>query len=145
MNQQPPTQNQSQAPDAAGQGEWDEARLEEAMQRLKLLHIKVRLLRDTIPQMIQPLLQKQPSRRRPIPTRKQLQLMHLITADAMFAAYMKSITEAQNNVKEFTELMRDDFSQQIAAQVQKRQAEEPNGIVPWRHQDHPDWFTLDKK
>ncbi|EEU39111.1 uncharacterized protein NECHADRAFT_100940 [Fusarium vanettenii 77-13-4] len=112
MNQQPPTQNQSQAPDAADQGEWDEARLEEAMQRLKLLHIK---------------------------------LMHLITADAMFAAYMKSITEAQNSVKEFTELMRDDFSQQITAQVQKRQAEEPNGIVPWRHQDHPDWFTLDKK
>ncbi|KAL2682662.1 hypothetical protein Neosp_007115 [[Neocosmospora] mangrovei] len=135
MNQQPPTQNQSQAPDAAGQGEWDEARLEEAMQRLKLLHIK----------MIQPLLQKQPSRRRPIPTLKQLELMHLITADAMFAAYMKSITEAQNSVKEFTELMRDDFSQQITAQVQKRQAEEPNGIVPWRHQDHPDWFTLDKK
>ncbi|RSL80259.1 hypothetical protein BHE90_010371 [Fusarium euwallaceae] len=127
MNQQPHTQNQSQAPDAASQGEWDEARLEEAMQRLKLLHIKVRLLRDTIPQMIQPLLQKQPS------------------PDAMFAAYMKSITEAQNNVKEFTELMRDDFSQQITTQVQKRQAEEPNGIVPWRHQDHPDWFTLDKK
>lgn len=109
------------------------------------LSFQVRLLRDTIPQMIQPLLQKQSSRRCLIPTLKQLQLMHLITADAMFAAYIKSITEAQNNVKEFTELMRDDFSQQIAAHVNKRQAEEPNGIVPWRHQDHPDWFTLDKK
>jgi hypothetical protein len=43
MNQQPAAQNmaQSQAQDAAGQEVWDEARLEEAMKRLKLLHIKV--------------------------------------------------------------------------------------------------------
>lgn len=45
MNQQPAVQNQAQAqaqaPNAAGQDGWDEARLEEAMKRLKLLHIKV--------------------------------------------------------------------------------------------------------
>ncbi|KAF4461764.1 hypothetical protein FALBO_11420 [Fusarium albosuccineum] len=127
MSQQPATQNQTQAPGAAGQDDWDEARLEEAMQRLKLLHIKVRLLRDTIPQMIKPLLQKQPS------------------PDVMFAAFMKSVNEAQGNVQEFTDLMHDDLSKEVFAQVKKRQQEEPKGIVPWRHEDHPDWFTMDKK
>lgn len=43
MNQQPAAQNQAQvqASNAAGQDVWDEQRLEEAMKRLKLLHIKV--------------------------------------------------------------------------------------------------------
>jgi hypothetical protein len=41
MSQQPAAHNQAQAPNAAGQDDWDEARLEEAMKRLKLLHIKV--------------------------------------------------------------------------------------------------------
>lgn len=58
--------------------QWDEAQIDQAMKRLKLLHIKVRaipheqailmikvrLLRDTIPKMINPLVQKQPSRKR---------------------------------------------------------------------------------
>ncbi|KAJ3502336.1 hypothetical protein NM208_g16748 [Fusarium decemcellulare] len=77
--------------------------------------------------MIKPLLQKQPS------------------PDVMFAAFMKSVNEAQGNVQEFTELMRDDLSKEVFAQVKKRQQEEPKGIVPWRHEDHPDWFTMDKK
>jgi uncharacterized membrane protein len=67
MNQQPAAQNQrqaqAQASNAAGQDVWDEQQLEEAMKRLKLLHIKVRRLNDTIPKMIKPLVQKQPSRR----------------------------------------------------------------------------------
>jgi len=45
MNQQPAAQNQhqaqAQASNAAGQDVWDEQQLEEAMKRLKLLHIKV--------------------------------------------------------------------------------------------------------
>ncbi|KAL4732369.1 hypothetical protein ACLX1H_001384 [Fusarium chlamydosporum] len=128
MNQQPAAQNQAQvqASNAAGQDVWDEQRLEEAMKRLKLLHIKVRRLNDTIPKMIKPLVQKQPS------------------PDAMFAAFMNSVNEAQANIKEVTDLMRDEKSREVFAQAKKRKAEEPEGIESWEYYDHPDWFRLDQ-
>ncbi|RGP63121.1 hypothetical protein FSPOR_8811 [Fusarium sporotrichioides] len=129
MNQQPAVQNQAhaQASNGAGQDVWDEQRLEEAMKRLKLLHIKVRRLNDTIPKMIKPLVQKQPS------------------PDAMFAAFMNSVTEAQANIKEVTDLMRDEKSREVFAQVKKRKAEEPEGIESWEYYDHPDWFRMDQE
>ncbi|KAM0249787.1 hypothetical protein ACHAP5_002656 [Fusarium lateritium] len=127
MTQQPAAQNkaQSQAQDAAGQEVWDEARLEEAMKRLKLLHIKVRRLNDTIPKMIKPLVQKQPS------------------PDVMFAAFMTSVNEAQANIKEVTELMRDETSQEVFAHANKRREEEPLGIKTWEYYDDPNWFRMD--
>ncbi|EXK30148.1 hypothetical protein BFJ63_vAg6344 [Fusarium oxysporum f. sp. narcissi] len=129
MNQQPAVQNQAQAqaPNAAGQDGWDEARLEEAMKRLKLLHIKVRQLNDTIPKMIKPLVQKQPS------------------PDVMFAAFMNSVNEAQANIKEVTDLMRDEKSREIFAQAKKRKEEEPTNIKTWEYYDHPDWFRMDEE
>ncbi|EMT65960.1 hypothetical protein FOC4_g10008075 [Fusarium odoratissimum] len=115
MNQQPAVQNQAQAqaPNAAGQDGWDEARLEEAMKRLKLLHIKL--------------------------TR------HLCIADVMFAAFMNSVNEAQANIKEVTDLMRDEKSREIFAQAKKRKEEEPTGIKTWEYYDHPDWFRMDEE
>ncbi|KAJ4140742.1 hypothetical protein BFJ70_g10563 [Fusarium oxysporum] len=129
MNQQPAVQNQAQAqaPNAAGQDGWDDARLEEAMKRLKLLHIKVRQLNDTIPKMIKPLVQKQPS------------------PDVMFAAFMNSVNEAQANIKEVTDLMRDEKSREIFAQAKKRKEEEPTNIKTWEYYDHPDWFRMDEE
>jgi hypothetical protein len=49
MNQQPAAQNQAQAQasNAAGQDVWDEQQLEEAMKRLKLLHVKVTSFSNT--------------------------------------------------------------------------------------------------
>ncbi|CAG1986468.1 unnamed protein product [Fusarium graminearum] len=115
MTQQPAAQNQAhaQASNGAEQDVWDEQRLQEAMKQLKLLHIKVRRLNDTIPKMIKPLVQKQPS------------------PDAMFAAFMNSVTEAQANIKEVTDLMRDEKSREVFAQARKRKAEEPEGIESW--------------
>ncbi|PNY26724.1 Uncharacterized protein TCAP_03345 [Tolypocladium capitatum] len=104
----------------------DEARILEAMRRLKLLHIKERLLRDTIPRMIEPLVKKHPS------------------PDVMFSAFMKAVTEAQAEVSEFTELMRDDATKQVFARADKSREENPFGIKPWRHMDHPNWFNMDK-
>lgn len=40
MEVQPPSRTEAEA---SGQGNWDEAQLEEAMERLKLLHVKVGL------------------------------------------------------------------------------------------------------
>ncbi|KFG82437.1 hypothetical protein MANI_028352 [Metarhizium anisopliae] len=93
----------------------DEAQLNQAMKRLKLLYIKARLLRDTIPKMLDPLVQKQPS-----------------------------LSDAQMDVKEFTELMRDETTKQVFAQAEKSRQDNPLGIKQWRHKDHPDWFKMDK-
>ncbi|KAM3550156.1 hypothetical protein MY1884_005888 [Beauveria asiatica] len=104
----------------------EEARLREAMRQLKLLHVKSRLLRGTIPKMLDPLVQKQPS------------------PDVMYAAFMRAVNEAQGNVKEFAELMRDEKSKEVFAMAEKSSNENPFGIKAWRHQDHPNWFNLDK-
>jgi hypothetical protein len=109
------------APDA----EWDEARLEQAMQRLKLLHFKARMLRDTIPKMIRPLVKQQPS------------------PDARFAAFTKAVNDAQVSVAQFAELMKDATSQEVLEYAKKSREERPYGIKPWMHSEHPDWFTLD--
>ncbi|KAK9441212.1 uncharacterized protein VB005_05848 [Metarhizium brunneum] len=93
----------------------DEAQLNQAMKRLKLLYIKARLLRDTIPKMLDPLVQKQPS-----------------------------LSDAQMDVKDFTELMRDETTKQVFAQAEKSRQDNPLGIKQWRHKDHPDWFKMDK-
>jgi hypothetical protein len=106
-------------------GPWDEARLEEALKRLKLLHIKARMLRTTIPQMIDPLLQEHSS------------------PQIMFQAFMEAVNEAQAEVTKFTKLMKDETSQEILAHAKKSRQENPSGIQPWKHTNDPDWFTLD--
>ncbi|KFA52773.1 hypothetical protein S40293_00852 [Stachybotrys chartarum IBT 40293] len=106
---------------------WDETRLEEALQQLKLLHIKARMLRDTIPKMIDPLVQKQPS------------------PDVMFSAFMKAVNDAQSNVAEFRDLMRAESSKEVFVHAEKSRQEDPLGIKPWRHSHHPDWFKMDEK
>lgn len=62
----------------------------------------------------------------------------------MFNAFVKAVGDAQMEVKEFTELMRDETSKDVFARAEKSRLENPLGIKPWRHRDHPDWFKLDK-
>ncbi|KAH6603559.1 hypothetical protein Trco_008334 [Trichoderma cornu-damae] len=112
--------------EAANQIAEEEKAINLAMKRLKLLHIKERLLRNTIPKMLEPLVQKHPS------------------PDIMYAAFMKSINDAQTSVKEFTELMKDEASQEVFTRADKSKEENPLGIVPWKHKDYPDWFVMDK-
>ncbi|PMB64862.1 hypothetical protein BM221_009049 [Beauveria bassiana] len=121
----------------------EEARLREAMRQLKLLHVKSRLLRGTIPKMLDPLVQKQPSRELPSPRVRKV-ASNNSPADVMYAAFMRAVNEAQGNVKEFTELMRDEKSKEVFAMAEKSSNENPFGIKAWRHQDHPNWFNLDK-
>lgn len=100
--------------------------------------------------MIDPLVQKQPSRKPITPfcsiqIHGRLVLTSDFVADAMFAAFMKSINDAQADIKEFTELMRDEASREVFDHVNKSEAEKPYGIKAWRHKDHPDWFRMDKQ
>ncbi|KAG5930583.1 hypothetical protein E4U42_006671 [Claviceps africana] len=81
----------------------DEVQLAQAMKRLKLLYVKARLLRDTIPKILEPLVQKQPSHN---------------AADALFNGFVKAVTDAQSDIREFTELMTDEKSKQNLIYVQ---------------------------
>ncbi|KAL7895059.1 hypothetical protein HDV63DRAFT_406695 [Trichoderma sp. SZMC 28014] len=129
-------ENKSAAPDGdlASQIDAEEKAINLAMKRLKLLHIKAsclacseeRLLRNTIPKMLEPLVQKHPS------------------PDIMYAAFMKSVNDAQGSVKEFAELMKDDTSKAVFDRADKSKEANPLGIVPWKHKDYPDWFVMDK-
>ncbi|QYT02955.1 hypothetical protein H0G86_009937 [Trichoderma simmonsii] len=112
--------------EAAKQLAEEEQALNLMMQRLKLLHIKERMLRDTIPTMLEPLVQKHPS------------------PDVMYAAFMKSVNDAQAKITDFTNLMRDETSTEAFARAKKSREERPLGITPWRHGDYPGWFDLDK-
>ncbi|KAG6004347.1 hypothetical protein E4U21_001160 [Claviceps maximensis] len=104
----------------------DEVQLSQAMKRLKLLYIKARLLRDIIPKMLDPLIQKQPS------------------PDALFNSFVKAVNDAQLDIREFQDLMKDETSKQIFAYAERSRQEDPLGIKPWRHKDHPDWFKMDR-
>lgn len=83
------------------------------------------MLRETLPKMLDPLVTKQPS------------------PNVMFAAFTKAINDAQNDIKEFTDLMRDETSKQVFAQAEKSEQANPYGIKPWLHSDHPEWFRPD--
>ncbi|PTB38271.1 uncharacterized protein TrAFT101_011627 [Trichoderma asperellum] len=112
--------------DVASQIAAEEKAINLAMKRLKLLHIKERQLRNTIPKMLEPLVQKHPS------------------PDIMYAAFMKSVNDAQASIKDFTELMKDDTSKAVFDRADKSKEANPLGIVPWKHKDYPDWFVMDK-
>lgn len=61
----------------------------------------------------------------------------------MFAAFMKSVNDARADLQAFTELMRDETSQKVFAYTGESERNQPQGIKPWRHKDHPDWFRMD--
>lgn len=71
-------------------------------------------------------------------------LTALNIAELLYSTFMKAVNEAQLNVKEFTELMQDDISREVFAMADKSREENPFGIRPWKHKDHPNWFNLDK-
>ncbi|OHE91530.1 hypothetical protein CORC01_13179 [Colletotrichum orchidophilum] len=104
---------------------WDEERLEQALDELKLLHIKLRGLRTTIPRMMEPLSIKQPS------------------PQITFQSYMESVAAAKKEVQDFQDLRKSDKVTDIMEHATQRRKEEPNGIKAWRVTDHPDWTTTD--
>lgn len=65
-------------------------------------------------------------------------------ADVMYAAFMKSVNDAQAKIKEFTDLMKDETSTEVFTRASKSKEDNPLGIVPWRHGDYPGWFDQDK-
>ncbi|OLN85501.1 hypothetical protein CCHL11_08093 [Colletotrichum chlorophyti] len=104
---------------------WDEEHLELALDELKLLHMRLRGLRTTIPRMIQPLSAKDAK-----PQEK-------------FEAVMASVATAKKEVQDFQDHRKTDAIAKIMEHAEKRRKEEPDGIKPWRATDHPDWTVKD--
>lgn len=71
-------------------------------------------------------------------------LIDIQSADALFKAFVKAVNDAQMDVQEFTELMRDATSKQVFAYATKSREDDPLNILPWRHKDHPNWFSMEK-
>ncbi|KAK1237978.1 hypothetical protein MKX08_002557 [Trichoderma sp. CBMAI-0020] len=107
--------------DVASQIAAEEKAINLAMKRLKLLHIKARA-----------------------PAEEHHPQDAGASADIMYAAFMKSVNDAQASVKEFAELMKDDTSKAVFDRADKSKEANPLGIVPWKHKDYPDWFVMDK-
>ncbi|PMD28379.1 hypothetical protein NA56DRAFT_640030 [Hyaloscypha hepaticicola] len=107
----------------SAEDEWDEERLEKAMNTLKEMHIQLRGLRTTIPRLIAPLTTKQPS------------------PEVLYREFSKSTSTANQEVQQFRKLMNDEESLKVLEQARKSRAENPNGIKPWRVTEHPDWAT----
>ncbi|EGY14500.1 hypothetical protein VD0002_g6941 [Verticillium dahliae] len=105
------------------QGEWDEKELQDSLEHLKLLHIKLRELRTTIPRMLEPLKEKQQS------------------PEALFTSFSNAVTAGHREVQDFTEMRKDAKTTRILDHAAQRRKEEPNGIKPWNGKQDPDWMT----
>ncbi|KZL84946.1 ribosomal protein l34e [Colletotrichum incanum] len=120
---------------------WDEERLELALNQLKLLHIKLRGLRTTIPRMMEPLSAKQPSRTLLTLAASWTATDMFLLAQATFNSFMDSVAAAKREVQDFQDLRKSDEITKIMDHAAQRRKEEPNGIKAWRTTDHPDWMT----
>ncbi|KAE9374446.1 hypothetical protein N431DRAFT_481655 [Stipitochalara longipes BDJ] len=120
---QPASENGNNSAANAGEDEWDEEKLEKAMQTLKEMHIQLRGLRTTIPRLIAPLATKQSS------------------PETLYRDFTRSTKTANQEVQQFRQLMNDEESLKVLEQARKSRAENPNGIKPWKVTEHPDWAT----
>lgn len=66
-------------------------------------------------------------------------------AEVLYNAFMKAVTDAQADITNFTELMREDETKAVFAQATKSQQQDSTDIKPWRHKDHPGWYDFNGK
>ncbi|KAI9850808.1 MAG: hypothetical protein M1838_005063 [Thelocarpon superellum] len=102
--------------------EWEDGRLEAALEELKEMHIQVRRLRTTIPDMIRPLTAP--------PT----------SPENLFQDFLKSTNTGVGKVKSFIEYMQNDKRKTILQKAATSRKEAPDGIHPWMVNEHPDWL-----
>ncbi|POS87084.1 hypothetical protein EPUL_000493 [Erysiphe pulchra] len=104
---------------------WNEERIEMAMKTLKEMHIQLRNLRTSIPRLIAPLTAQHQ------------------TPQIVIEEFAKSIKTANQEIKQFEELMVSEESCKIFNQARKSRAENPESIKPWSVTENPDWLTRD--
>ena len=105
-----------------------------------------RKLKGLIPTMLEPLVQKHRSRKKLSLVARMVasQWLTPVPAEALYAAFMKSVADAQAKISDFRELMTDETSTEAFARAAKSREERPDGIAPWRYDNYPEWFDADK-
>ncbi|EMR67261.1 hypothetical protein UCREL1_5741 [Eutypa lata UCREL1] len=91
----------------------DEEEIQQALKQLKLLHIKCRELRTTIP------------------------------PEEVFQSFMRSVHAAHSEIKDFGDLYNSEESKKALNQAKKSRETNPKDIKPWRAKDDPHWYDLD--
>ncbi|ETS86029.1 hypothetical protein PFICI_04054 [Pestalotiopsis fici W106-1] len=107
--------------------EWTEEQLEDALEKLKILHVKCRELRTTIPRMLEP-----------------LALKHTTPQDAL-NTLQKSVAGASTEIEDFRSLYKSEDTKKVFDQAQKSRQVQPKDIKAWRARDHPDWLDVKEK
>ena len=53
---------------------------------------------------------------------------------------MKAVNDAQQEITDFTELMREEESKTVLTQAKKSKENDPKNIKPWLSSEHPSWY-----
>lgn len=128
----------------------EEERLEDALEHLKVLHLQLRALRQTIPKLIEPLARPQQSTSRMFPAVYIVVTLHELPltyfeADALFSSYREAIVTANKDLADFRTAMTSERTRKILEEARASRQARPLGIRPWRATEHPDWTTPRKK
>ncbi|KAH6653925.1 hypothetical protein BKA67DRAFT_563653 [Truncatella angustata] len=107
--------------------EWSEEQIQDALEQLKMLHIKCRELRTTVPRMLEPLTSRQTTQQ-----------------DAL-VSFRKSVENAANEMQDFKTLYNSDETSKVFGQAKKSRQAQPKDIKAWRARDHPDWLDMKEK
>ncbi|KAK6073659.1 hypothetical protein SCUP234_06125 [Seiridium cupressi] len=99
--------------------EWTEEQLEDALKKLKTIHIKARY--SGAPSW-------------PIP---------LVQQDTL-ASLQKSVASAATELRDFRTVYTSEETKTVLEQAKKSRQAQPRGIKAWRARDHPDWLDQDE-
>ncbi|KAJ2894381.1 hypothetical protein MKZ38_007694 [Zalerion maritima] len=102
--------------------EWNEAKIEQSLDHLKDLHLKVRDLRTAIPRMLEPLTDPQAA-----------------SPEAMFTEFQKTTTATTHDINSLRDTLNSPQTKSIMTHADQSRAQNPRGIRPWRPRDEPDW------
>lgn len=54
---------------------------------------------------------------------------------------MSAVEQAQQDVKEFTDLMRSGASAEVFERIEQSKLDNGANVESWRHKDFPDWYS----
>lgn len=104
--------------------EWSEEQLEEALDKLNAIHLKLRNLRSTIPRMVRPL------------TSEPAQSPELIHAKCK-----TSLVAGVEEVRAFKDAVLSDEYRKVIEHVTSSRRRNGKNIKPWTPRDDPSWAS----
>ncbi|KAL8762621.1 MAG: hypothetical protein Q9184_001422 [Pyrenodesmia sp. 2 TL-2023] len=112
------------APASMLDSQWNEAQIESALARLQEMHAQLRLLRDAVPRLIDPMLVQQPS------------------PEDLYSTFATNVTTIKSDVKDFSITFQNSESQEILQKAEKSRAESKEDIPSWRVTEHEGWLDV---